>query len=265
MIDEYQGNKKIKASSPPRRGAEYVRMSTEHQHYSTENQQTAIREFADENNIEIVKTYCDGGRSGLSIHGRKALKRLIADVESGNVDFDIILVYDISRWGRFQNPDEAGYYEFICSKLHGIDVEYCAEQFVNDGTISSALMKHVKRVMAGEYSRELSVKVFRGQCRLIELGFRQGGHAGFGLRRRLVDHASALKAPPPPGFSYWRFNPMGGRENGLRGTPPDNPKNATQQKFPSVFSQEQRFFVKFEKLISCKKSWLKSVNIERGR
>ena len=47
--------------------------------------------------------------------------------------------------------------------------------------------KNVKRVMAGEYSRELSVKVFAGQCRLIERGFRQGGPAGFGLRRLLID------------------------------------------------------------------------------
>ena len=41
--------------------------------------------------------------------------------------------------------------------------------------------------MAGEYSRELSAKVFIGQCRLIELGFRQGGSPGFGLRRMLRD------------------------------------------------------------------------------
>lgn len=47
--------------------------------------------------------------------------------------------------------------------------------------------------MAGEYSRELSAKVFAGQCRLIELGFRQGGPAGFGLRRVLVDQAGSAK------------------------------------------------------------------------
>jgi hypothetical protein len=41
--------------------------------------------------------------------------------------------------------------------------------------------------MAGEYSRELSVKVFAGQCRLVELGYRQGGPAGYGLRRLLID------------------------------------------------------------------------------
>ena len=47
--------------------------------------------------------------------------------------------------------------------------------------------------MAGEYSRELSAKVFAGQCRLIELGFRQGGPAGYGLRRVLIDQSGTLK------------------------------------------------------------------------
>jgi hypothetical protein len=47
--------------------------------------------------------------------------------------------------------------------------------------------------MAGEYSRELSVKVFAGQANLIRLGFRQGGPAGFGLRRMLVDQAGTEK------------------------------------------------------------------------
>ena len=47
--------------------------------------------------------------------------------------------------------------------------------------------------MAGEYSRELSAKVFAGQCRLIELGYRQGGPAGFGLRRQLIDQAGCPK------------------------------------------------------------------------
>jgi hypothetical protein len=41
--------------------------------------------------------------------------------------------------------------------------------------------------MGGEYSRELSVKVFAGQCRLSHLGFFQGGPPSFGLRRQLID------------------------------------------------------------------------------
>jgi hypothetical protein len=49
--------------------------------------------------------------------------------------------------------------------------------------------------MAGEYSRELSAKVFKGQCKLIELGYRQGGIAGYGLRRMLMDHGGQPKQP----------------------------------------------------------------------
>lgn len=174
------------------RAAQYVRMSTEHQQYSTENQAEAIRLYAERRGFVIVRTYADEGRSGLKLAGRDALTRLIADVRSGGADFSAILVYDISRWGRFQDPDEAAYYEQIC-KLAGISVHYCAEQFENDGSPVSTIIKGVKRAMAGEYSRELSVKVFAGQSRLIEHGFRQGGAAGFGLRRQLIDQAKVTK------------------------------------------------------------------------
>src|SRR6202000_3242238 len=130
--------------------------------------------------------YADEGKSGLSIDGRDALKRLIDDVQSAAADYATVLVYDVSRWGRFQDADESAYYGYICKRA-GITVQYCAEQFENDGSPVSTIVKGVKRAMAGEYSRELSTKVFAGQCRLIELGYRQGGPAGYGLRRMLID------------------------------------------------------------------------------
>jgi DNA invertase Pin-like site-specific DNA recombinase len=169
-----------------RPAAQYIRMSTEHQQYSTENQADAIREYAHKRGFRIVKTYADEGKSGLRIEGRCALRQMIDDANSGNAGYEAILVYDISRWGRFQDSDESAYYEYICKRA-GIQVYYCAEQFENDGSPTSTIIKSVKRAMAGEYSRELSSKVFQGQCRLIELGYRQGGPAGFGLRRMLVD------------------------------------------------------------------------------
>jgi len=174
------------------RAAEYVRMSTEHQKYSTENQSEAIRQYAERRGIDVVRTYADEGKSGLRLDGRDALKQLIADVVNGRAEFTMILVYDVSRWGRFQDADESAYYEYICKRA-GISVQYCAEQFENDGSPVSTIVKGVKRAMAGEYSRELSAKVFTGQCRLIELGFRQGGPAGYGLRRMRVDQAGAAK------------------------------------------------------------------------
>lgn len=174
------------------RAAQYVRMSTEHQKYSTENQADAIQEYASRRNIEIVRTYADSGKSGLRLAGRDSLKQLIEDVQAGTADFSTILVYDVSRWGRFQDADESAYYEYICRRA-GYAVQYCAEQFENDGSPVATIVKGVKRAMAGEYSRELSAKVFVGQCRLIELGYRQGGHAGYGLRRQLVGEDGSVK------------------------------------------------------------------------
>jgi DNA invertase Pin-like site-specific DNA recombinase len=179
--------------APRRTAAMYVRMSTDHQKYSTENQADAIREYAQRHHMDIITTYTDAGKSGLRLDGRDALKQLIDDVQSGQATFQVILVLDVTRWGRFQDADESAYYEYICRRA-GMDVRYVAEQFENDGSPVSTIVKGVKRAMAGEYSRELSAKVFTGQCRLIELGYRQGGPAGYGLRRVLVNEQGQMKA-----------------------------------------------------------------------
>ena len=172
--------------------AAYVRMSTEHQQYSTENQLERIKEYAVRRNMTVVRVFEDAGKSGLNVRGRDSLRKMIEEVEKGSADFKCILAYDVSRWGRFQDADESGYYEYICKRA-GINVHYCAEQFENDGSPTSNIIKSVKRSMAGEYSRELSTKVFQGACRLIQLGFKQGGTAGFGLRRTLIDQAGQAK------------------------------------------------------------------------
>jgi DNA invertase Pin-like site-specific DNA recombinase len=176
----------LAAGDAPIRAAQYVRMSTEHQQYSIENQVEAIASYAKANAMEVIRTYTDGGRSGLTIRRREGLRQLLQDVESGRPEYSAILVYDISRWGRFQDADESAFYEYRCKQAN-IRVHYCAEPFANDGSISSTLLKTIKRTMAAEFSRELSVKSFAGKCRLVEYGFRQGGAAGFGLRRLLVD------------------------------------------------------------------------------
>lgn len=173
-------------------------MSTDHQRYSTENQREALKRYASQHGMTVVQTYADEGKSGLSLEGRDALQRLIRDVQSGDAGFEGVLVYDISRWGRFQDADESAYYEYLCRRS-GIQVLYCAEPFENDGTPMATIMKSVKRAMAGEYSRELSNKVFQGQCRLIELGFHQGGPSGFGLRRMLLDERRSPKGVLTPG------------------------------------------------------------------
>lgn len=136
--------------------------------------------------LTIVRSYEDAGKSGLGIERRTALRELMQDVRSGSANFSTILVYDVSRWGRFQDADESAYYEFLCKEA-GVTVAYCAEQFTNDGSLFSTLLKNIKRAMAGEFSRELSAKVFAGQCRSVSKGFYVGSSPGYGLRRLAVD------------------------------------------------------------------------------
>lgn len=82
---------------PLKRAAAYVRMSTEHQKYSTSNQLAAIRAYAADHNVTVCRTYADEGISGLEIRNRPGLRRLISDVLSGQAAFSVVLVYDISR------------------------------------------------------------------------------------------------------------------------------------------------------------------------
>jgi DNA invertase Pin-like site-specific DNA recombinase len=174
------------------RAAQYVRMSTDYQRYSIENQAVGIAAYAQAHNLTIVRTYTDKGESGLTLRNRDGLIGLLNDVQSGHAEFGHILVFDVSRWGRFQDIDESAHYEYLC-KQAGIKVAYCAEQFDNDGSLISSIVKNLKRVMAAEYSRELSAKVYAGQCRFARLGFKLGGQVGYALRRELVDEKQQSK------------------------------------------------------------------------
>lgn len=172
--------------------AQYLRMSTDLQQYSIDNQTVAISRYATENNLDIVRTYIDADKTGLVIAGRDGLTKLLSDVESPCPPFKVIVVYDITRWGRFQDTDESAYYEFRCRKM-GVDVRYCAEPFINDGSMPSLVMKSLKRIMAAEFSRELSNKVFEGMRAMVGRGLWTGANPGYGLRRLLVSRDGTPK------------------------------------------------------------------------
>ena len=171
--------------------AQYVRRSTEHQRYSFENQSMANEKYAESHGFRVVLSYFDA-KTGLVFRQRGGLRQMLQDVVAGKTPYKAILVYDVSRWGRFQDTDESAHYEFLC-KSSGVPVHYCAEMFANDGTFPSLIMKALKRTMAGEYSRELGVKVLAGHKLLARLGFRQGAIPGYGLRRMLISASGMPK------------------------------------------------------------------------
>jgi DNA invertase Pin-like site-specific DNA recombinase len=172
--------------------AQYARMSTEHQQYSIQNQEAAIALYAQEHGFDIVRSYRDEAKSGLDLAHRPGLRALLEDVVNPQRGFVAILVLDVSRWGRFQDIDESAYYEYTC-KRQGVRVHCCAEPFANDESLTTVLLKTLKRAMAGEYIRELSTKVFVGQCRIARNGYKLGGTPGYGLRRLLVDREGHAK------------------------------------------------------------------------
>lgn len=172
--------------------AQYLRMSTDEQKLSFSYQRAAIERYAQKRGFVVSTSYEDSGRSGLTLKTRKGLTQLLQDVVTGVKTYKAILVYDVSRWGRFQDTDESAHYEFLCRSA-GVPVHYCAEPFKNSTSSPAVVMKTLKRVMAAEYSRELSKRLILTKKILTERGFRVGGAAGYGLRRMLLSADGARK------------------------------------------------------------------------
>lgn len=172
--------------------AQYLRMSTDHQQYSLFNQSQFIRRYASEHGMNIIHTYDDSGKSGVTTSGRKAFKRLIDDVILKKINIRAVLVYDISRFGRFPHNDEFGYYTHQL-RLNNVEIIYCANPISDSDGDYADFQLFISRKEASSFSKNLSQKVFLGQINLASRGFHQGGPAGFGLRRMLVDENKKIK------------------------------------------------------------------------
>ena len=175
------------------KAAIYIRMSTDLQTESPEIQERQIRVYAERYNIEVVRVYKDLGVSGITAEDRPQFRALIDDVQHSCVEFNIVLYLDESRWGRFPDSRDADYYRMLLARRNVICQACDQELTLNKSGIVERIMTMLKDESASEYSRQLSQKVFIGQCHLIEKGFRQGGSAGFGLRRMLLDESGKPK------------------------------------------------------------------------
>ena len=96
--------------------AQYLRMSTERQEYSIDCQAAGISAYALEHGFEICQTYRDEAKSGLDLVRRTGLSQLLRDVVGGKQVYKAVLVYDVSRWGRFQTRMKRLTMNF-CAKL----------------------------------------------------------------------------------------------------------------------------------------------------
>ncbi len=165
--------------------AQYLRASSAAQDYSTQVQDLGNRAFADQNGMVIVKTYVDEARSGITLERRLDMQQLMIDVQGKARGFEVLLVRDVARWGRFQDVDEAAYWEFHC-KRHGVRVIYVAEPFGDSISLISGIHKYMKRVAAAEYSYDLAVKTMEGKANIVRSGFAACALPCLGYRRMSV-------------------------------------------------------------------------------
>lgn len=68
--------------------------------YSLEAQKERLIKFAEFQDMEVVREYCDAGKSGKSITGRPEFQRMLQDVSEERDGVAFILVFKLSRFGR---------------------------------------------------------------------------------------------------------------------------------------------------------------------
>lgn len=172
-----------------KRAVTYYRHSAEDkQENSVPIQRRLVEEYARQRGITIIHEEKDEGYSGLTAD-RPGFQRLLNEwVRNPKApSFDTILVRDVSRWGRFQNTDEAAFYRFLCRR-YGKRVKYVEHgDRMEENNLITHLLTSVEQFMAAEYSRQLSEKVFHGCVEVSRQGFSAGGTACYGLERLLLD------------------------------------------------------------------------------
>ena len=163
----------------------YNRGSTDMQEASIPAQKKEAERYAKEHNLEIIRHFDDDGWSGRNAEERPAFMEMMEYARTHD-DFKYIIVYDVSRWGRFESPKEATYWEVLCEKT-GKKIKYSTESNVNDDSMGAFITKVIKDSEASEYSKKLSKVSFRGHKHYAELGYHVGGGKKYGYNRLLLD------------------------------------------------------------------------------
>ena len=155
----------------------YPRVSTEMQvdGYSLEGQKNSLKRFADREEMEIVGIYEDAGKSGKSIEGRPAFKKMLSDIKNG-LEIDYILVYKLSRFGR-NAADILNSLEFVQS--YGINL-ICIEEGIDSSQTSGKLLISVLSAVAEIERENIIEQTMNGRREKARQGGWNGGFAPYG-------------------------------------------------------------------------------------
>ena len=155
----------------------YSRVSTEIQvdGYSLDAQKNGLKRFAEREEMTVVDIYEDAGKSGKSIEGRPAFKKLLSDVENG-LDVDYVLVYKLSRFGR-----NAADILNSLALLQTYDVNLiCIEEGIDSSQTSGKLLISVLSAVAEIERENILEQTMNGRREKARQGKWNGGPPPYG-------------------------------------------------------------------------------------
>lgn len=153
----------------------YARYSSDNQtEQSIEGQLRVCQDYAQRNDILILKTYIDRAMTGTN-DNRPDFQQMIKDSEKK--EFEYIIVYKIDRFSR--NKYETAKYKKIL-KDNGVKLLSAMENIPD--TPEGIILESLLEGMAEYYSAELAQKVKRGMKETRFKGNFTGGHLIYGYK-----------------------------------------------------------------------------------
>ena len=158
----------------------YIRVSTSMQveGYSLEAQRERLNKFADYQGMEVVREYCDAGRSGKNITGRPEFTQMLRDIADDRDGVSYILVFKLSRFGR-NAADVLNSLQYI--QDYGVNL-ICVEDGIDSSKDSGKLTITVLSAVAEIERENILVQTMEGRKQKAREGKWNGGLAPFGYR-----------------------------------------------------------------------------------
>jgi len=171
----------------------YLRCSTEMQEDSTDQQRAEIQRYADKNGYKVIGWYTDEAQSGTTFLRRPAFVEMLNVARSKQAQFQYILVYDESRWGRAQDLSENSYWKSVLRFEYNIQVVIVKTNSVTGNQFTDRIVEFIESAQASEFSWRQSVSTLRGCKDNASKGFSSGGSAPYGYKRIAINKTTRTK------------------------------------------------------------------------
>ena len=157
----------------------YVRMSTGKQEHSPAQQRSAIAAHAKRQGYVIAKEYADLGVSGVKAEKRPQFRQMISDGSARK--FDRIVVYDRSRFGRFDSVEFGRWVQPL--REAGVDLETLDGGVEDWDDFGGRLKGMIEQEGKHAFVIDLSRATVRGQTSKAVEGRGYAGPTPFGYVR----------------------------------------------------------------------------------